>query len=93
MFAHKRIRILHSSRLPPRFREIMRKQLYRRPLLLVPRCHPPEALEDRLFLECKIVNATVNRVLPITLGVLISSNDFELLFLSHVLVSQNMSKS
>lgn len=78
------IGILECCRSPFRVFKIVCQQALSGCLLLVPVCHSPQTLEDRLLPEREVVKAAVNRVFDLVLCVLVSGDQLELSFLGGV---------
>jgi hypothetical protein len=83
-FREEGIRILESRRLPSCVIEIVGQEAGCGRLFSIPARHPPQALENVLFLQGKVVETAVNRILFIALGVFVSGDDLYLGFLPGV---------
>lgn len=55
----------------------------------MPVCNPPQTLENVLLSESNVVKGAINRIPLLCLGILVSSNGFQLRFLARQLVKDS----
>ena len=85
--AHKCVRVLQRSSLPPLFGEVIGKEAVGCALFTRPSSHAPKTDEDCLLPESHVVKGAVDRVLLFGFGIFVSSDDFELSALGTWLVN------
>ena len=87
--AHKCVRVLQRSSLPPLFGEVIGKEAVGCALFTRPSSHAPKTDEDCLLPESHVVKGAVDRVLLFGFGIFVSSDDFELSALGTWLVNMS----
>ena len=76
--AEESVCILQRGGFPFLVLEIVRKKSNGGSLFPIPRSHSPQSLQYRFLPKGEVKQAAINRVLKITLSILIPSNYFEL---------------